>query len=302
MPDIRDYILRRKKELNAIILAHYYQLPEIQDIADFVGDSLQLAVQAHQTDAETIVFCGVGFMAESAKILNPNKLVLLPDNRAGCPMADMITGEELRQKKKEYPDSAVVCYVNSSAEVKAESDICCTSSNALDVVNSIPEETPIIFVPDRNLGAYIQKVTGRPIICWEGCCPVHDILSKNEIEKQKAFHPEAEVVVHPECPPEVTAMADAVCSTAGILNYIKESNKTEFIVGTEEGFLHTLHKNCAGKSIYLARQDFTCKDMKYINLEKLAESMEKLQYQIQVPEPVREGAAKALNRMLALKP
>ena len=299
--ELEQYVLRRKKEINAVILAHFYQLPEIQDIADFVGDSLQLAIQAASTKAQVIVFCGVNFMAESAKILNPDKTVILPDPRAGCPMADMVGAEALRKKKAEYPGAVVVCYVNSSAEVKAESDICCTSSNALNVVRSIPEDRPIIFVPDKNLGAYIQSQTGREMILWEGCCPIHHALSWAEVEKLKELHPQAQVVVHPECPPEVTRRADAVRSTAGILEFVRSSNEAEFIIGTEEGFLYTLQKNCPGKKLYLARESFRCPDMKYITLEKLASSLEKMEQQVEVPLEISRRARRSLERMIEIK-
>lgn len=298
--DAAKYIEEKKKELNAVILAHYYQLPEIQDCADFVGDSLQLARMAAETDAQVIVCCGVHFMAESAKILNPEKTVLIPEVKAGCPMADMVTAEKLREKKAAYKNPYVVCYVNSSAEVKAESDICCTSSNAVEVVKSIPEEKEIIFVPDRNLGHFVARQTGRELILWEGFCPVHNVVTLDEIKGQKKLHPEAEVVVHPECPPEVTREADAVRSTAGILKYIKESDKKEFIIGTEIGFLYTLQKNCPDKKFYLARSEFTCPDMKLITLESLALALEKKQHEVEVPPEIREKAYNALNRMIAI--
>lgn len=296
-----EYIARRKKEINALILAHYYQNPEIQDAADFVGDSLQLAQQAAQTPADVIVFCGVSFMAESAKILNPAKTVLLPEAQAHCPMAAMVTGEQLREYKKQNPAAAVVCYINSSAEVKAESDICCTSANAVQVVNSIDADRQILFVPDRNLGAYVQQQTGRDMIMWEGYCPVHDVLTLAQVETQAALHPEAEIVVHPECPPEVTRRADAVCSTAGILKYVQNSPVREFIIGTEEGFLHTLKQNCPGKTFYLARSGFICPDMKYITLDKLAAALDQMTCKVEVPPDIRQKAFHSLDRMLALR-
>ncbi|SHG44296.1 quinolinate synthetase [Thermosyntropha lipolytica DSM 11003] len=298
--DLTSYIAARKKELNALILAHYYQLPEIQDCADFVGDSLQLARRAKEAEEEIIVCCGVHFMAESAKILNPDKTVLIPEVKAGCPMADMVTPEKLREKKALYGEPVVVCYVNSSAAVKAESDICCTSSNALEVVRSIPEGRDILFVPDCNLGAFVAQKTGRELILWEGYCPVHHVLTWKEVEEQKKLHPEAEVVVHPECPVEVTEKADAVRSTAGILKYVQESPKKEFIIGTEAGFLYTLHRHCPDKKFYLARPEFTCADMKLITLEKLALALEKLQYEVVVPEDIREKAYQALEKMIAI--
>lgn len=295
-----EYIARRKQELNALILAHYYQKPEIQDAADFVGDSLQLAQQAATTSADVIVFCGVSFMAESAKMLNPGKTVLLPAENAHCPMAEMVTAARLQEKKAKYPEAAVVCYINSSAEVKAESDICCTSSNAIKVVNSIPPERPIIFVPDRNLGTYISDQTGRDMIMWEGYCPVHDVLTLEQIEEQVKLHPGAKIVVHPECPPEITRRADAVRSTSGILKYVQSSPEKEFIIGTEEGFLHTLKQNCPDKKFYLARAEFTCPDMKYTTIENLAAALDQMIYQVEVPEQIRVKAVRSLDRMLAL--
>jgi len=298
--DLIEYINRRKQELNAVIMAHYYQNPVIQDVADFVGDSLQLAQQASVTQAKVIVSCGVSFMAESAKILNPDKMVLLPV-QAGCPMADMVTPMALREKKSQHPGAVVVAYVNTSAAVKAESDICCTSSNAVAVINSIPLDKEIIFVPDRNLGRYVAAQTGRELIFWQGYCPVHDIVSPDSMREQIALHPQAKVIVHPECPPEVTALADAVRSTAGILNYIKDSSAREFIVGTEEGFLHSLKKYCPDKIFYLARSNFVCQEMKMINLEELALSLEKLQEQIEVAEDIRKRAFRSLQNMLEIK-
>lgn len=298
--DIFEYISKRKAELNAVIMAHYYQTAEIQDLADFVGDSLQLAQLAARTDAKVIISCGVRFMAESAKILSPDKTVLMPVLEAGCPMADMVTASDLKAKKKQHPDAVVVSYVNSSAEVKAESDICCTSSNAVKVVDSIPGDKEIIFVPDRNLGSYVEKNTGRKLILWEGYCPVHDILNKEEVEKQMKLHPQAKLAVHPECLPEVAAMADAVRSTAGLLDYVKSSPDREFIIGTEEGFLHTLKKHCPEKVFYLAKNDFVCRDMKEIDIARLAQSMETKEHQIEVEEGIRLRAAKSLERMLSL--
>lgn len=298
--DLIEYITRRKKELNALILAHFYQLPEIQDIADFVGDSLQLSRQAAETDADVIIFCGVHFMAESAKILSPDKIVLLPEKNAGCAMADMVTAEALRKKKAEHPNAVVVSYVNTSAEVKAETDICCTSSNAVNVVKSIPLDKEIIFVPDRNLASYIESQTGREMIKWDGCCPFHNELTVDEVREQKELHPEAKVVVHPEVPLEVARIADAVRSTAGILDYVKTSPEKEFIIGTEEGFLYTLRKHCPDKKFYLARSEFLCKDMKYTTLEKLALAMERMEYQIEVPEDIRKKAYQSLERMIRI--
>lgn len=298
--ELLQEITRKKEQLNAVIMAHFYQLPEIQDIADFVGDSLQLAQQAAKTDAQVIVFCGVGFMAESAKILNPQKTVILPDLQAGCPMADMADADALRALKKKHPEAVVVSYVNTSAEVKAESYICCTSANAVQVVDSIPRDKEIIFVPDKNLGAYIQGQTGRDMILWEGCCPVHDALTVAELEEQMRLHPGAKVAVHPECPPEITRKADAVRSTAGLLEYVRQSPEQEFIIGTEMGFLYTLQQACPEKKFYLAWSGFECPDMKYITLAKLNEALTRQQYQIEVPENIRSGAYLALERMLTI--
>lgn len=297
--DLIEYINRRRQELNAVIMAHYYQNPEIQDIADFVGDSLQLAQQAATTAAAIIVSCGVGFMAESAKILSPQKMVLLPA-QAGCPMADMVTPAALREMKKQHPDAVVAAYVNTSAAVKAECDICCTSSNAVAVINSLPRDKEIIFVPDRNLGRYVAAQTGREMIFWEGYCPVHDIVSADHVREQMALHPEAVVVVHPECSPQVTALADAVRSTAGILNYVINSPTKEFIIGTEAGFLHSLRKHCPDKTFYLARSNFICADMKMIGLEELALALENLQEQIEIDEEIRQKAYRSLQNMLQI--
>ncbi len=296
----KDYVLQRKKELNAVILAHFYQLPEIQDIADFVGDSLQLSQQAAATDADLIVFCGVDFMAESAKILSPDKMVIIPDIDASCPMANMVNPESLQEFKKDYPDACVITYINSSAAIKAMSDICCTSSNAVKVVASIPEDKPIIFLPDRNLGNYIGSQTGRDLILWPGFCPVHEVLTAEEINEQKSAHPQASVVVHPECRPEVVALADAVRSTAGILDFVKNSIQTEFIIGTEVGFLYTLKKHCPDKTFHLAYKPFECPNMKKTTLPKLAAALEHLQYQIEVPEAISTKARTALERMLSI--
>ena len=215
-------------------------------------------------------------------------------------MADMITAEQLREIKASHPDAAVVCYVNSSAEVKAESDICCTSSNAVNVVRSIPAEKPIIFVPDRNLGAYVQSRTGRKMILWDGCCPIHDVVTMEEIEEQQALHPQALLVVHPECPPAVCAKADAVCSTGAMLQYIKNNNAREFIIGTEEGFLYTLQQNCPDKQFYLARAEFKCRDMKYISVEKLGRALDILEYKVEVAEEIQKRARIVLDRMIAI--
>ncbi|MGE5398501.1 MAG: quinolinate synthase NadA [Chitinophagales bacterium] len=296
--DVVSYVNDRRKELNAVILSHFYQRPEIQEIADFVGDSLQLAREAAKTRASVIFFCGVSFMAESAKILNPDRLVILPEPEAGCPMADMITGEQLKEWKKSFPNSQVVCYVNSSAEVKAESDICCTSSNAIQVIESLPVESQILFVPDMNLGDFVARKTGRNIICWQGYCPTHHHLAPEDVKKIKESHPGVPVVVHPECRPEVVDLADAALSTGGILKFVAESQASEFIIGTEEGLLYQLEKRFPDKTFYLARDEFICPNMKLTNLDKLAEAMRSLEPVVEVEEGIRVKALKSLERML----
>lgn len=294
-------ILDLKKKSNAVILAHLYQRPEVQDVADFTGDSLGLSQQAAETDADVIVFCGVHFMAETAFILSPDKTVLLPEVNAGCPMADMVTAEALRKKKKEYPDAVVVCYVNSSAEVKAESDICCTSANAVKVVQSVPADKRILFVPDRNLGHYVGLQAGREIIYWEGYCNTHDKLTVEDIQKTKETHPEAEILVHPECRPEVVALADQVFSTSGMIKYATESKAREFIIGTESGILHQLHQKCPDKQFYLASKKLVCPNMKSTTLEKVKWALEEMQPRIMVPDSIREKAVVAVDKMMAVK-
>lgn len=298
---ITEEINQLKKEKNAIILAHVYQRPEVQEVADIIGDSLELSRKAAATDADVIVFCGVHFMAESAAILSPHKTVLLPEENAGCPMADMITAEALRAKKQENPGAVVVAYVNTSAEVKAECDICCTSANAVKIVQSIPEHKPILFIPDRNLGSYVVSQTGRDMILWEGWCNTHDRVTVEEINKAKAEHPGAKVLIHPECRPEVVALADFVSSTTGLINYAKNSEAREFIVGTESGILHQLAKQCPGKEFYLATPRLVCPNMKATTLGKIKEALEVLQPQITVPADVRERALASLERMLLVK-
>jgi len=301
MPDnLVEFIKERKRKLNAIIMAHFYQRPEIQDLADFVGDSLQLARESAKTDAEVIVFCGVSFMAESAKIMNPDKLVVSPEPAAGCPMADMITASQLREWKSSRSEAKVVCYVNSSAEVKAESDICCTSSNAVAVVNSIPAEYPILFVPDQNLGSFVASKTGRNIENWPGFCPTHHHVKLEEILEMKSRYPQARVIVHPECRPEVIAAADEALSTGGMLKYVAQSPAREFIIGTEMGLLHQLKKRFPDKVFHIAREEFLCPNMKLTTLEKVAYVMDTLEPAVEVPEDIRVRAYRALERMLEI--
>lgn len=288
-----------KKKRKAIILAHYYQRPEIQDIADYVGDSLQLSQKAAATDAEVIVFCGVHFMAESAAILSPGKIVLLPDKNAGCPMADMVDAEGLRAYKKRMPGVKVVCYVNSSAEVKAESDICCTSSNAVKVVQSLEGEE-ILFVPDENLGRYTSQILERPLNLWPGYCKTHHRMSKEDIIKAKKEYPLAKVIVHPECAEDVCLEADYIGSTAGLIQYAQNSDNQEFIVGTESGILHRLQQSCPDKLFYLASEKLVCPNMKLTTLEKVRDALSTLIPQVTVDEDTRLKAKMALDRMMAL--
>jgi len=286
-----------RKQRNAIILAHNYQIDEVQDIADFVGDSLGLSQSAAKSDADVIVFCGVHFMAETASILCPDKTVLMPDARAGCPMANMITAEALRALKNEHPGTPVVCYVNTSAAVKAECDVCCTSANAVKVVESI-REPDVIFVPDRYLANYVSTKTEKKVISWNGFCPTHMKILPEHIIQQKKLHPEAEVMVHPECTPPVIALADAVFSTGGMCKYARESKSREFIIGTEVGILHKLRKENPGKAFYPASELAVCPNMKLTTLEKVLWSLQDMKYEVRVPEDIRLRARKAVDRML----
>jgi len=292
-------ILRLKKERNAIILAHNYQIGEVQDIADFVGDSLGLSRQASDTDADVIVFCGVHFMAETAAILSPQKTVLLPDIDAGCPMADMVTVDKLRELKAEHPGVPVVTYVNSSAEVKAESDYCCTSANAVKVVNAVDSDE-IIFTPDQHLGHYVSTQTSKKIILWNGFCPTHRRITAQSVTARKEAHPNAKIVVHPECTEEVIALADAVASTEGILRYVNASSDTEFIIGTEMGIIHRLEKENPGKIFYTGSERSVCPNMKRITLEKVLWSLQDMEYVITVPEDIAARAKRAIDRMLEI--
>lgn len=291
-----------KDQRQAVILAHNYQPGEIQDIADFTGDSLQLSVQASQTDAEVIVFCGVLFMAETAAILSPDKTVLLPEPLAGCPMADMIDAAQLEELKHKHPKALVVCYVNSSAQVKALSDYCCTSGNALELVRRLPADREIIFVPDRNLGGFIVEETGRAMILWPGYCPTHARIMAADVEKARRQHPGAIVLAHPECRPEVRQTADARLSTGQMLKYVRQSQSTDFIIATEEGILHTLKKQNPEKNFYAVSSKAVCPNMKKISLEKVVWALEDMQYRIHVDEPIRARAKQALDRMLEVLP
>lgn len=289
-----------KRQRKAVILAHNYQRPEVQDIADFSGDSLELSRKAAKTDAEVIVFCGVHFMAETAAILSPDKTVLLPAATAGCPMADMVDAEGLRRLKAEHPAAAVVCYVNSTAEVKAESDLCCTSANAAEVVASIEAQREIIFVPDQYLGGHVERVTGRSLLLWPGYCPTHRLVRPEAIERKRQAHPGAVVLVHPECLPETAAAADQVLSTGGMCRFARESAASTFIVGTEVGILHRLRRENPDKVFIPATEQAVCPNMKKITLETLLDSLERLEHVITVPEEIRWRAERALARMLEL--
>jgi quinolinate synthase len=286
-----------KEERKAIILAHNYQIPEVQDIADFVGDSLELSQRAAATTADVIVFCGVHFMAETASILSPEKKVLLPDMNAGCPMADMITAAGLRKMKGQFPGSSVVCYVNTTAEVKAESDICCTSANAVRVVESL-NGGDIIFVPDQYLGDYVRGQTGRSMHLWPGYCPTHVKIRPEDIMERRREHPEAKVVVHPECRPEVIALADETLSTGGMIRYARRPEVAELVVGTEPGIIHRLKKENPGKKFIAASEMATCPNMKLITLEKVYWALETLGPEVEVAEEIRIRAKAAVDRML----
>lgn len=289
------------KKKNALMLAHNYQRDEIQALADITGDSLGLSRAAVKTSAEIIVFCGVHFMAESAAILNPGKKVLLPNMEAGCPMADMITAKKLIKRKKEEPGLTVVCYINSPAAVKAESDICCTSANAANVINSLPGQGKVLMVPDKNLAMHSAKFTKREVVGWEGFCPTHHRYIKAEdILKCREEHPGAVFMAHPECAPEILDLADHVCSTSGMIKFAGESQAGEFIVGTEAGLLYRLKKENPGKKFYLPSPDILCPNMKVTTLEDVREALVQERYEITVPEDVAAGARKALQRMLEI--
>lgn len=291
-------ILRKKH--NAVILTHNYQRPEVQDIADFTGDSLGLSQQAAATNADVIIFCGVHFMAETAKILCPDKKVIMPDFNAGCPMANMITARQLQNLKKQHPSAVVVCYVNSTAETKALVDYCCTSANAPQVVEAIPDKAEIIFVPDKYLGTWTIKQTGREMILWDGYCPTHRRILPEDVIRRKKEHPEAVVVAHPECVPEVTDLADYVKSTSGMLEIAGNIDKNEFIIATELGMLHPLRKKHPHKTFYPASEIADCPNMKLSTLEKVLWALEDLQPEITVPENIRRKALKSIERMVSI--
>jgi len=295
-------IKKLKDDRKAVILAHNYQPGGIQDLADFTGDSLGLSIKAAETDADVIVFCGVQFMAETAAILSPEKMVLLPDKSAGCPMADMITAEQLRQLKQEHPDALVVCYVNSSAEVKADSDYCCTSANAVEVVNSLPKDRRIIFVPDQHLGRFAAERTGRDLVLWPGYCHVHVVITEDDIRTARAKYPDAIVMTHPECTEPVKELSDEMLSTSQMLKFAARSTAKRFIIATEIGIIHTLKKQEPQAEFIPASERAICPNMKKITLEKVVWALEDMQYKISVPEAIREKAKKALDKMVEILP
>jgi len=298
MPGVLDEIRKLKEKKRAVILAHNYQRPEIQDIADFVGDSLGLSIQASKTEAKVIIFCGVDFMAETAAILNPEKVVIHPEEAAMCPMAMMIDAAGLKQMKRQHPGAPVVAYVNTSAEVKAESDICCTSANAVKVVKSLPD-SEIIFIPDTNLGLYVQRfVKDKAVHLWPGYCPTHQQITKKDILKLKKEHPKALITVHPECVPEVIDIADNVASTEGMIKYIKEQTAKEFIIGTECTLAHRLKKEAPDK-LYYTLPTAICPTMKKISLEHLVKSLKTLKPRIVLDDDIVRRARVPIERMIA---
>ncbi len=296
--ELVEKIQELKKEKNAIVLAHTYQNVEIDEVADFSGDSLYLSQQAAKTNADVIVFAGVYFMAETAKILSPQKTVLLPNLSAGCAMADKINLEQLRTFKAKYPNTPVVCYVNSTAEVKSESDICCTSANAVNVVKSLNAKE-VLFVPDQHLGSYVEsQLEGVKVITYPGFCPIHHSITVDDVKEKKALYPDAQVMVHPECPKEVTQMADFVGSTTAIIKEVKSSNKKEFIIVTEKGVVERLERDCSDKKFVLINEKAICETMKLIKLEDILNALQNNEYEITVDESVSKRAIKAIDRMV----
>jgi quinolinate synthase len=297
--EVLSRIAELRKERKAVILAHNYQIAEVQDIADYTGDSLGLSQEAARSSAEVIVFCGVHFMAETAAILSPQKTVLLPDPHAGCPMADMITAQELRGWKARYPGRKVVSYVNTTAEVKAESDICCTSSNAVRVVNSLPDDE-VLFAPDKNLAAYVGRLTKKRIIAWDGYCYVHNQILAADIAAKKEKYPEAEVWVHPECRPEVIDLADKVVSTGNMVQAARETSAREVLIGTEAGILHRLRQENTQTAFLPVKDLAFCSNMKKINLIKVWKALEGMQFRVEVPSAISQRARGAIEKMIQI--
>ena len=299
--NIQEEILRLKKERHAVILAHNYCRGEVQDLADFTGDSLELARKATQVEAEVIVFCGVYFMAETAAILNPRKVVLIPDASAGCPMADMITGAQLRELKAKHPEAVAVCYVNSTAEVKAECDLCVTSGNAEKVMATVGRDKEILFVPDQHLGSHISAKEGRTYVLWPGYCPTHARLTAKAIEVARQKYPGAPVLVHPECTKEVRDAADERLSTGGMCRYARESDAQTILVGTEVGILHRLRKENPGKTFVPVSENLVCPNMKKTTVENLYEALKEMKTRVVVPKEIAAKAKNAIDAMLAIK-
>ncbi len=300
MDNLLERISELRRERRAVILCHTYQPGEIQDLADFVGDSYGLSREAARTQAEVIVFCGVQFMAETAAVLNPGRIVVMPDSTAGCPMADMITVDQLREFKARHPGAPVVCYVNSTAEVKAESTICCTSSNAVQIVRSLGDVPEVLFVPDQFLGTFVEKQLGRKMVLWEGFCPTHTMIRAETVRRMRAAHPAAKLMVHPECMPEVQDLADFVLSTGQMCELVKRTDIREFIIGTEEGILHALRKAAPHITFTHLSPFMRCLNMKKTTLAKLVRALETLEPRIMVPETVAAGARRAIEAMLAV--
>lgn len=296
---LQEHIARLKNETNAVILAHNYQTGPIQDCADLVGDSLELSRAAAKMECDVIIFCGVDFMAETAAILSPEKKVILPAPDACCPMAQMITTDELQHARERHPDAAVVCYVNTTADVKAESDVCCTSANAVKVVNSVKEER-VIFVPDKNLARYVARFSKKEIFPWEGYCYVHDQYTPEQVFNARKLHPNAEVLVHPECRPEVIDLADGVYSTSGIVKRVCSGDAAEYVIGTEVGIMYRLNKVCSQKHCYPLSEQAVCTNMKKTTLEKVVNSLLNLAPQVIVPDDIAERARNAISRMLEI--
>jgi len=301
LEQLYEKIRKLKKERNAVILAHNYQVGEVQDIADFVGDSLGLSIEAQKTACSVIVFCGVHFMAETAKILSPEKTVIMPDPEAGCPMANMIVPKDLIAMKEQYPNAKVICYINSSAEIKALSDYCCTSANALKMVETLPYEE-YIFVPDRYLGSFVAAKTNKNMHVWKGFCPVHMKFTKDQIAQARKDHPGAKVMVHPECSEDIVKLADYALGTEGMLKHAKNNiDETEYIIGTEEGFIHRLKKEVPGKKFHPLSTACVCPNMKKTTVEKLLWSLEDMKTEITVPPDIAAKAKKCIDRMLEIK-
>ena len=300
MDSIAEKIRVLKERKGAVILAHNYVNPEVQDIADFVGDSLELSIKARDAKADTIVFCGVSFMAETAKLLSPDSTVLHPVREAGCAMADMAKAEDIASWRKTHPGAVIVAYVNTTAAAKAQVDICCTSANAEKVVRSIPEDREIMFLPDRNLGRNVMNSTGRRMELWPGCCPIHNRIEMPMLEAARKAHPGALLMVHPECAPEIVAAADTALSTGGMLRTVRESEAKEFIVGTENGIIHRLKKENPGKVFYPLQPLPTCADMKKLRLEDILASLERGCGEVVLPREIMERARLPIDRMLAL--